>query len=251
MTEVVLRHGRMVVKGKSMAAEEIGLNEHLEAAGVEVVETDLGEFIVQTAGERPSTSSSRRSTRPRTRCASLFEPLAGARRSGTTRPTSTAFARDHLREPVPRGADVGITGVNFAVAETGTIVLVTNEGNGRICRRCRAVHIAVMGDRAGRRASSPTSAVLLPLLARSGTGQKLTIYVTLLTARGGASEPDGPEEMHVVILDNGRSRVRGTRLHRRSSTASAAAPARTSARSTARSAATPTAGSTAARSAPC
>jgi L-lactate dehydrogenase complex protein LldF len=104
---------------------------------------------------------------------------------------------------------VGITGVNFAVAETGTIVLVTNEGNGRMCSSLPPVHIAVMGmERVV--AELADLAVLLPLLTRSGTGQKITSYVTLLNGPRRGDEQDGPEEMHVVILDNGRSRVRQT-----------------------------------------
>ncbi len=207
VTEVVLRHGRMVVKGKSMAAEEIGLNEHLEAAGVEVVETDLGEFIVQTAGEAPEHIIIPAIHKTTDQVRELFEPLAG-RPIGDDPADLTAFARDHLRSRF-REASVGITGVNFAVAETGTIVLVTNEGNGRMCSSLPPVHIAVMGmERVV--AELADLEVLLPLLTRSGTGQKITSYVTLLNGPRRGEERDGPEEMHVVILDNGRSRVRET-----------------------------------------
>ncbi len=207
VTDVVLRHGRMAVKGKSMAAEEIGLNERLEAAGVEVVETDLGEFIVQTAGEAPEHIIIPAIHKTTDQVRELFEPLAG-RPIGDDPAELTAFARDHLRSRFLE-APVGITGVNFAVAETGTIVLVTNEGNGRMCSSLPPVHIAIMGmERVV--ADLADLAVLLPLLTRSGTGQKITSYVTLLNGPRRGDEEDGPEEMHVVILDNGRSRVRET-----------------------------------------
>jgi L-lactate dehydrogenase complex protein LldF len=207
ITGVVLRHGREVVKGKSMASEEIGLNERLHAAGVDVVETDLGEFIVQTAGEAPEHIIIPAIHKSRADVRTLLEPLAG-HPIGDDPAALTAFARAHLRERFLR-APVGITGVNFGVAETGTLVLVTNEGNGRMCSGLPRVHIAIMGmERVVARLSD--LATLLPLLTRSGTGQKITSYVTLLGGPRRGDEQDGPDEMHVVILDNGRSRVRET-----------------------------------------
>ena len=140
---MVARHGREVVKGKSMAAEEIGLNERLAADGVDVVETDLGEFIVQTAGEPPEHIIIPAIHKSRDDVRRLLEPLAG-RPIGDEPADLTDFARAHLRERFLR-APVGITGVNFGVAETGTIVLVENEGNGRMCSGVPRVHIAVMG----------------------------------------------------------------------------------------------------------
>jgi L-lactate dehydrogenase complex protein LldF len=207
ITDVALRHGRMVVKSKSMACEEIGLNDHLEAAGVEVVETDLGEFIVQVAGEAPEHIIMPAIHKSRDQVRDLFEPLAG-RRLGTEPADLIAFARGYLRERF-MSAPVGVTGVNFAVAETGTVVLVTNEGNGRMCSSLPRVHIAVMGmERVVAQVSD--LAVLLPALTRSATGQKVSSYVSMLSGPRRDGEGDGPEEMHVVILDNGRSRVRET-----------------------------------------
>ena len=175
VTEVARTHGRMVVKSKSMASEEIGLNEHLEAAGIEVVETDLGEFIVQVAGEAPEHIIMPAIHKSRDQVRDLFEPLAG-RDLGNDPADLIAFARGYLRERFLE-APVGVTGVNFAVAETGTIVMVTNEGNGRMCSSLPRVHIAVMGmERVV--ASVSDLAVLLPLLTRSATGQKISSYVS-------------------------------------------------------------------------
>jgi L-lactate dehydrogenase complex protein LldF len=207
VAEVARRHGGPVVKGKSMASEEIGLNERLRAEGLEVVETDLGEFIVQTAGEAPEHIIIPAIHKSRDDVRALLEPLAG-RPLGDDPAGLTAFARAHLRDRFFE-ARVGVTGVNFAVAETGTVVLVTNEGNGRMCSGLPPVHIAIMGmERVVARLSD--LAVLLPLLTRSGTGQKITSYVTMLSGPRRGEEADGPAEMHVVILDNGRSRVRAT-----------------------------------------
>jgi L-lactate dehydrogenase complex protein LldF len=207
ITEVVLRHGGEVVKGKSMASEEIGLNERLQAAGVDVVETDLGEFIVQTAGEAPEHIIIPAIHKTRADVRDLLEPLAG-HPIGDDPADLTAFARAHLRERFLR-APVGVTGVNFGVAETGTLVVVENEGNGRMCSGLPRVHIAVMGmERVVPRLSD--LATLLPLLIRSGTGQKITSYVSLIGGPRRGEEADGPDEVHVVILDNGRSSVRET-----------------------------------------
>jgi L-lactate dehydrogenase complex protein LldF len=208
VTEVAVRHGREVVKGKSMASEEIALNDHLHAAGVEVTETDLGEFIVQTAGERPEHVIIPAIHKTRDDVRKLLEPLAG-HPIGDDPEHLTAFARAHLRERFLR-APVGVTGVNFGVAETGTLVLVENEGNGRMCSGLPRVHIAVMGmERVCARLAD--LGTLLPLLVRSGTGQKLTSYVSLVNGPRRDAEADGPDEVHVVILDNGRARVRDTR----------------------------------------
>ena len=214
ITEVVLRHGTEVVKGKSMASEEIGLNERLGAAGVDVAETDLGEFIVQTAGEAPEHIIIPAIHKSRADVRALLEPLAGEP-IGDDPADLTAFARAHLRERFLR-APVGITGVNFGVAETGTLVLVENEGNGRMCSGLPRVHIAIMGmERIV--ANMADLATLLPLLIRSGTGQKITSYVSLVGGPRRGEEADGPDEVHLVILDNGRSRVRDTRLSQRPS----------------------------------
>ncbi len=201
------RGARLVVKSKSMVSEEVGLNHALGAEGVRVVETDLGEFIIQLAGEPPSHLVAPAIHKSRRQVADLF----GLASDGGAEPDAaalTAWARARLREEFLR-ADVGLSGVNFAVAESGTIVLVTNEGNGRLVTSLPRVHVALMGlERV-----VPTwndLAVLLTLLPRSATGQKMTSYVSFITGPRRAGEADGPEEFHLVIVDNGRSALLGT-----------------------------------------
>jgi L-lactate dehydrogenase complex protein LldF len=199
---------KLAVKSKSMASEEIGLNEALLGVGVETVETDLGEYILQLAGEHPVHIIAPAIEKTARDVADLFERVEG--KPVEPRPEAlTRAARRQLREAFLQ-ADVGITGANFGVAETGTICLVTNEGNARLTSSLPRVHIALMGiERV-----VPTLAdlaVLLRLLARSGTGQKLTVYTTLVTGPRREGEVDGPEEVHVVLLDNGRSKLLGGR----------------------------------------
>jgi len=198
---------RNAVKSKSMTSEEIHLNAALEKAGLTVTETDFGEFILQVAGERPShlvapAVHHTRESVARVLSAHLQETLADD-------PKSLALTgRRVLREKFYQ-ADLGITGANFAVAETGTIVLITNEGNGRLTTACPRVQIALMGIEKviPRLRDLPT---FLKLLARGATGQTLSVYTTILTGPRRAGERDGPEEFHLVILDNGRSRVLAT-----------------------------------------
>ena len=196
---------KLAAKSKSMATEEIGLNRALEAAGVRAVETDLGEYILQLAGEHPTHIIAPAIEKTAEEVAALL----GAVERVELRPELeelTAAARRQLRE-VFQTADVGITGANFGVAETGSIVLVTNEGNGRLVSALPRVHVAVMGmERVVPRLAD--LAPLLRLLARSGTGQRLSTYTTLLTGPRRPGETDGPEELHVVVLDNGRSNLR-------------------------------------------
>lgn len=197
---------RRIVKGKSMATEEIHLNHTLEEAGIETVETDLGEYIVQIAGEMPSHIIAPAIHKSREEIKALFEREAGEELSAETSELC-AFARRHLREKFLT-ADVGITGGNFVVAETGTVAIVTNEGNGRMCSGVPRVHIAVVGIEK----LVPNLADLGPLLAvlpRSTTGQRLTVYVHMMSGPRQADELDGPEEMHVVFLDNGRTKLLG------------------------------------------
>lgn len=195
---------RRVVKSKSMTNEEIGLNAALEAAGCEVVETDFGEFIIQLAGHRPSHLIA---PAIHLRLAEAREILS--RDAGELLPDSAeelaGYARHRLREEFA-AADAGITGVNFAVAETGTVVLVTNEGNGRLTTGLPRVHIAVMGMEKviPRLADLP---VFLKLLPRSATGQKLSVYTSLTTGPRRANELEGPEHFHLIVLDNGRSQI--------------------------------------------
>jgi L-lactate dehydrogenase complex protein LldF len=194
-------HARSVVKGKSMTTEEIGLNPALEAAGIETVETDLGEYIVQLRGEPPSHIITPAIHLSKEDIGRLFADKFHI--PYTAEPEAlTAEARRRLRE-IFLAADVGITGVNFAIAETGTLVLVENEGNGRMASTLPATFIAVMGIEKviPRLADLPH---FLEILARTGTGQKLTTYTNFIHGPRAADDLDGPREMHVVILDGGR-----------------------------------------------
>lgn len=198
---------RTVVKSKSMTSEEIHLNAALEAAGLEVTETDFGEFIIQLAGERPSHLVAPAVHHTRESIARILSRYSGE--NLPDEPTALAKAgRRFLRDKF-RQADMGVTGANFAVAETGTVVLVTNEGNGRLTTTCPRVHVAIMGMEKviPRMIDLP---VFLKLLARGATGQTLSVYTTLITGPRRAGERDGAEEFHLVILDNGRSRVLAT-----------------------------------------
>lgn len=195
---------RLVVKSKSMVTEEIELNEHLEGEGVEVVETDLGEFIVQLAGDTPSHIIAPVLHWTREEVGELFARKLGV--PYTDDPTElNAIARRHLRE-IFLQADAGISGVNMAVSESGSVILVTNEGNGRFTTTAPRVHIAVMGME--RIVSQwEDASVILEVLARSATGQHLSVYTNVVTGPRRPGDHDGPEEVHVVILDNGRSEI--------------------------------------------
>ena len=195
------------VKSKSMTSEEIHLNPALEAAGLEVTETDFGEYIIQVAGERPSHLVAPAVHHTRESVARVLSKHLGEQLPDD--PKSLAMTgRRVLREKF-RQADLGITGANFAVAETGTIVLVTNEGNGRLTTTCPRVHVAIMGiEKVIPRFNDLP--VFLKLLARGATGQTLSVYTTMITGPRHAHEMDGPDEFHLVLLDNGRSKVLAT-----------------------------------------
>lgn len=201
---------RTAVKSKSMATEETGLNEALAAVGCEPVETDLGEWIIQLAGEHPSHIIAPAVHRNRDQVADTFRTEVG-RADTSTEPTDlVAFAREELRRRF-LDADLGISGVNVAVAETGSLVLVTNEGNGRLVTSLPRVHVAVLG--AERVVDTWEQAdLVLGLLSKAATGQALTTYTSVITGPRGEGEVDGPEELHVVILDNGRSDLAGTEM---------------------------------------
>jgi L-lactate dehydrogenase complex protein LldF len=199
---------KLAAKSKSMASEEIQLNEALEAAGVRAVETDLGEYLLQLAGEHPVHIIAPALEKTAADAAELLSRVEG-KPLPVDHELLLQTARRQLRETF-LAADVGITGANFGVAETGSVVLVTNEGNGRLVSALPRVHVAIMGmERLV--ADLPDLSVVLRLLARSGTGQKLSAYTTVLTGPRREGEQDGPEEVHVVILDNGRSNLLGTR----------------------------------------
>jgi L-lactate dehydrogenase complex protein LldF len=201
---------KTVTKGKSMVAEEIGLNEHLEANGIAPIETDLGEYIIQLRHEMPSHIIAPAVHLTKAQIEADF------RRAHThlpaernlVEPTSLlAEARAVLREKF-LAADVGITGANFLVAETGTSVIVTNEGNGDLTQTLPKAHIVL----ASIEKLVPTledMSQLMRVLARSATGQEMSVYTTLSTGPRRPGDPDGPSEYHVVILDNGRSSMLG------------------------------------------
>jgi L-lactate dehydrogenase complex protein LldF len=202
---------RTATKGKSMIAEEIGLNAHLEANGVTPVETDLGEYIIQLRGEMPSHIIAPAIHVNATQVEADFRRLhtgLDPNRDLSEPVTLLTEARTMLRERF-LAADVGITGANFLVAETGTSIIVTNEGNGDLTQILPKTHVVL----ASIEKLVPTLedvAQLLRVLARSATGQDMSVYTTLSTGPRRAADVDGPEAYHVVILDNGRSAMLGT-----------------------------------------
>lgn len=202
----LLRHkkARRVVKSKTMLGEEIHLNEVLEQDEIEVVETDLGEYIVQLCGEAPFHIVTPAMHKSRQEVADLFAQRLGVERSEDPAEL-TATARRVLRDRFLE-ADVGITGANFGIAETGTLVIVENEGNARLTVSLPRIHVAVMGIEKiiPRTADLP---IFLKLLTRSATGQRITSYVNLISGPRRADEPDGPDELYVILVDNGRSRA--------------------------------------------
>jgi L-lactate dehydrogenase complex protein LldF len=195
---------RTVVKSKSMTTEETHLNDALEDAGLQVVETDLGEYIIQLAHETPSHIIAPAIHKTKKQIAELFtDELGMAPTDDIAKLTRTA--RNTLRDRFA-AADVGISGVNFGIAETGTILIVENEGNIRLTTSLPRIHIAVMGiEKLIPRFADVD--VFLKLLPRSGTGQRLTAYQSFITGVKKHAEDEGPEEVHVVLLDNGRSRM--------------------------------------------
>ncbi len=200
---------KRVVKGKSMVTEETGLNHALEGIGVEVIESDLGERIIQLAGETPSHIIAPAIHKTKEQIGQLFHERLGAPLTQVPE-EMTAAARESLRGDF-LAADMGITGVNFGVSETGTICIVTNEGNGRMTSTLPRIHVALMGIER----LVPTLddlGVMLQVLARSATGQKITVYTNLITGPRRTGEPDGPDELHVILVDNGRSRILGGEL---------------------------------------
>ena len=195
---------KRVVKSKSMATEEIELNEAFEAAGIEPVETDLGEYIVQLAHEKPSHILAPAIHKSKGDISDLFADRLGGDRL-TEAAELTQLARRQLREKFC-SADMGVTGANFGVAETGTIVLVENEGNIRLSTTLPRIHVALMGIEKVIPRLDDLS-VFLKILARSAAGQKMSSYVSFLTGARRAGESDGAGQFHLVILDNGRTGI--------------------------------------------
>ncbi|MBL0176780.1 MAG: iron-sulfur cluster-binding protein [Ignavibacteria bacterium] len=195
--------GRVAVKAKSMTSEEIGLGHALAREGIEPIETDLGEYIVQLAGEMPSHITAPALHKSREEIGRLFAEHLGI--AYTSDPeTLTAVARRVLREKFLH-ADVGISGVNAAVADTGAIAIVENEGNARMSTTLPRVHIALMGfEKLVPDMRSLTH--IVNILARSATGQRISCYTNIIAGPRKADELDGPEELVVVVMDNGRAR---------------------------------------------
>ncbi len=201
---------KTITKGKSMAGEEIDLNEALEAAGHEVVETDLGEYIIQLAKEPPSHIIAPAVHKTRDQVSDLFHEhhrALGFEQRLTEVPALVDEARQVLRRKF-LSADVGITGANFLIAETGSNVIVTNEGNGDLTSTLPRVHVVT----AGIEKVLPTledMTVLMRVLARSATGQEASTYTTVFSGPRRAGDRDGPEEYHVVLIDSGRTAILG------------------------------------------
>jgi len=204
--EIMNRHGvRHLIKGKSMVSEEMGLNHFLEAHGIECLESDLGEYIIQLLDQQPSHIIAPAIHLNRQQIARLFNEKFPDIPYTEDVDELARTAREALRHKFFE-AEVGLSGVNFAVAETGTLCLVENEGNGRMSTTVPRVHIAVTGIEKVVETLSDIPP-LLALLTRSATGQPITTYFNMISSPRKPEERDGPEEVHLVLLDNGRSRI--------------------------------------------
>jgi len=200
---------RKIIKSKSMLGEETGLNDFLETAGIEVRETDLGEYIIQEARETPSHIIAPAIHRTSEQVSQLFYEKHGLPRK-TDIGEMTREARTILR-PHFLSADMGITGANFLVAQTGTSMIVTNEGNGRMTTTLPRVHVAIAGIEKVLPTLEDVS-FILRVLTRSATGQSISNYLTFTTGPKQLGDQDGPEQFHVIIVDAGRTRVLGSDL---------------------------------------
>jgi L-lactate dehydrogenase complex protein LldF len=195
---------KKIIKAKSMTTEEVEFNESCEAAGYQVMESDLGELIVQLAGEKPYhivTPAMHKNTKEISR---LFHEKLGTPLTDSAEELTMA-ARKYLRDGYIT-ADIGVTGANFLIAEEGAVVMTENEGNGRLTMACPPVHIVIAGIEKILPRLEDLS-LFLPLLSTSGTGQQITCYNSIIRGPKSAIEPDGPEHMYVILLDNGRSDV--------------------------------------------
>ena len=201
---VQTRGVKVATKSKSMVSEELELNPVLESLGVDVYETDLGEYIIQLAEETPSHLVAPALHKSKEDVAELFADKLGVPYDEDIE-VMAATARVTLRDKFME-ADLGISGANFVVAETGTLVIVTNEGNGRLCTSAPRIHIGITGMEKVI-PSMQDLAIFLRLLPRSATGQRISSYVSMITGPGREDDEDGPEEFHLVLVDNGRSRM--------------------------------------------
>lgn len=207
------RGAELIVKSKSMTTEEIDLNERLEHHHLETVETDMGEYILQLAHERPYHIVAPALHKTRYDVAEIFGRRLGVENE-TVIENQCKIARSVLREKF-LAADIGMSGANFLIADSGAVVLVENEGNARLSTSAPKIHIAVAGvEKLIPRAQD--LAVFLKLLGRSATGQPLTVYTSFLSGPRRGEEIDGPDEFYLVLLDNGRTRLLADREKRES-----------------------------------
>jgi L-lactate dehydrogenase complex protein LldF len=204
--DIAQRHAtRLMVKGKSMVSEEVELNHALAAVGIEALESDMGEYIVQLDGEKPSHIIMPAIHKTKQQIARLFADKVPGVAYTESVDELIGIGRAVLREKF-MSAEIGLSGVNFAVAETGTLCLVENEGNGRMCTTVPDVHIAITGiEKVVEKLEHVPP--LFGLLTRSATGQAITTYFNLITGPRRPGEKDGPREMHLVLVDNGRTQA--------------------------------------------
>ena len=196
---------KRIIKGKSMVSEEIGFNHAMEDAGIEAFESDMGEYIVQLAGEAPSHIIMPAIHKTKQEIAQLFADEVPGVTYTEDVDALIQIGRRVLRRKFA-DADIGLSGVNFAVAETGTLCLVENEGNGRMCTTVPKVHIAITGiEKIVEKLEHVPP--LLSLLTRSATGQSVTTYVNMISGPRKSGEKDGPQEVHLILLDNGRTQA--------------------------------------------
>ncbi len=202
------KKAKKAVKTKSMVTEEIGLNEALEEIGVEILETDLGEYLLQLdEKDKPSHIVIPALHKDRRYIRDLLAKKSGY--DGDEKPeTITRFVRGILRQSF-LSADIGVTGCNFAVAETGTISLMTNEGNGRMATAIPRTMVTFMGMERVVPMFEDLD-ILFSLLARSAVGARASIYMSLITGPSAEADVDGPEDLHIIVIDNGRSNVLGS-----------------------------------------
>jgi len=195
-------HVRKVIKSKSMTTEEISLNETIESAGMQVWESDLGELIVQLAGEKPYHIVTPAMHKNTAEIAELFHDKLGVPITESAEELTMA-ARTYLRDAYVT-ADIGVTGANFLIAREGAVVLTENEGNARLTMSCPPVHVVIAGIEKIL-PSMDSLPLFLPLLATSGTGQQITCYNTIIRGPRRNGEVDGPQKLYIILLDNGRS----------------------------------------------
>ena len=206
--DIARRHNvQTVAKSKSMLSEELGVNHALEAAGLRVVETDLGEYIIQLNDETPSHIVAPVMHKTKAEIRDIFVRELGMTHTDDAE-AMVAFARKMLRQDF-LNADMGVSGGNFLIAETGSIGLVMNEGNGRMCTSLPRVHVALVGIEKVVETVADY-ATLTQVLPRSATGQPLSVYTNIINGPGRADEADGPQHGYVILVDNGRSQIYGT-----------------------------------------